>query len=377
MTIVDTHTWEQFLADYPDTHLLQTAAWGELKSEFGWQVVRLIEHTPKMTIGGQILLRPFLPGISLAYLPKGPVYDRCELRYPPPWEDFWQSADRVCRSRGAICLKVESDVWVKSTPTQENSDPDEIADLCNPQALNASTPPVGFAASPNTIQPRRTLVVNLRGEEEQILMRMKQKTRYNIRLGLKRGLVVRASSDVTQFHQLMTVTGQRDQFNVHSLDYYQRAHELFHGRGACELLFTEYEGQVLAGLMVFAQGPRAWYLYGASSNEHRDLMPTYLLQWEAMRWARQHGCLEYDLWGVPDADLEELEANFTSRSQDLWGVYRFKRGFGGDLRRAAGTWDRVYSPIPYALYRWRVQRGQPGGGTQGDAQDGSAQDGGE
>lgn len=79
-------------------------------------------------------------------------------------------------------------------------------------------------------------------------------------------------------------------------------------------------------------------------------MPTYLLQWEAMRWAASRGCEEYDLWGVPDAPEAELEENFSNRNDGLWGVYRFKRGFGGELVRSAGAWDRVYHPQLYRLY---------------------------
>jgi lipid II:glycine glycyltransferase (peptidoglycan interpeptide bridge formation enzyme) len=79
-------------------------------------------------------------------------------------------------------------------------------------------------------------------------------------------------------------------------------------------------------------------------------MPNYLLQWEAIRWAKSQGCCEYDLWGVPDVDLATLETNFTSRNDGLWGVYRFKRGFGGELKRSIGPWDRVYNPFLYRLY---------------------------
>ncbi len=115
--------------------------------------------------------------------------------------------------------------------------------------------------------------------------------------------------------------------------------------------------------MAFANGKRAWYFYGASANEHRERMPTYLLQWEAMRWARSLGCTLYDMWGVPDEDEETLEANFTTRSAGLWGVYRFKRGFGGRLTRAASPWDRVYNPFLYGFYRWWTgMRSNPGEG---------------
>ncbi len=113
---------------------------------------------------------------------------------------------------------------------------------------------------------------------------------------------------------------------------------------------AEHQGRLLAGLMVFAFGGKAWYLYGASADDGRELMPNYLLQWEAMRWAQAQGAQTYDLWGVPDEDEQTLETQFTQRSDGLWGVYRFKRGFGGRLVRVAGAWDWVYAPLQYRLY---------------------------
>ena len=206
----------------------------------------------------------------------------------------------------------------------------------------------------HNIQPSRTILVDIRGTEDEILARMKQKTRYNIRLAQKKGVTVRPWDDLPAFHQMMLVTGGRDGFGVHSLEYYERAYKLFHPTGMVELLVAEYEGRALAALMVFARGRRAWYVYGASNNEERNRMPTYLLQWEAMRWARSKGAEEYDLWGVPDEDEETLEAHFTGRSDGLWGVYRFKRGYGGELKRAAQAMDRVYNPWFYKLYLWRM-----------------------
>jgi len=204
--------------------------------------------------------------------------------------------------------------------------------------------------SPHNIQPPRTIVIDITGSEDDLLARMKQKTRYNVRLAEKKGVTVRAWDDLDGFHQMMQVTGGRDDFGVHSLDYYRRAYQLFHPTGMAELLVAEYEGQPLAALMVFARGRRAWYVYGASNDQERNRMPTYLLQWEAIRWAKVRGCEEYDLWGVPDEDEAKLEAQFESRHDGLWGVYRFKRGFGGELKRAVQAMDRVYSPLLYKLY---------------------------
>ena len=183
---------------------------------------------------------------------------------------------------------------------------------------------------------------------------MKQKTRYNIRLAERKEIEVRRGTleDIPVFNGLMQITGDRNEFGVHEPAYYRTAFQIFAPQHAA-LLLAEYKGRPLAGIMVFATGEKAAYLYGASSNEERQRMPTYLLQWEAMRWAKGQGCTEYDLWGVPDYPEETLEAEFTERNEDLWGVYRFKRGFGGRLRRTVGPADRVYNRLLYRFYRWR------------------------
>ncbi len=323
--------WEAFMAKYPQAHLLQTAAWGGLKSAFGWRVARVCHGAT----GAQVLFRPLRLGLTLAYLPKGPV--------GPDWPGLWPEVDALCRRRHAVFLKVEPDLWEGDLSAQD---------------LAARLP--GFLPSPHAIQPPRTIVVDLRGSEDEVLARMKQKTRYNIHLAEKKDVTVSAAGDVASFSRMMAVTGQRDGFGVHSLAYYRSAYDAFAPSGDCALLIAEYQGQPLAGLMVFRRGERAWYLYGASTDLERNRMPAYLLQWEAMRWARAHGCSQYDLWGVPDAGLDALESQFETRHDGLWGVYRFKRGFGGELRRAPGAWDRVYQPLLYRLYRlWLARR--PGG----------------
>jgi lipid II:glycine glycyltransferase (peptidoglycan interpeptide bridge formation enzyme) len=168
-------------------------------------------------------------------------------------------------------------------------------------------------------------------------------------------VVVRETNDIDVFYDLMRITGERDEFGVHRKEYYQRVLELFQPRGNVALFFAEHEAQPLAGLIVLSNGKRSWYFYGASSNRKRQLMPTYILQWKAMQWAKAQGCVQYDLWGVPDESHDVLEANFINRSDNLWGVYRFKRGFGGELRRSFSSWDRVYNPFLYHLYSWRVR----------------------
>jgi peptidoglycan pentaglycine glycine transferase (the first glycine) len=341
MPEVNLTDWNNFLTNHPDAHILQTGEWGELKSAFGWEPVRLIlpsrtgaplllaARTVDDGLGAQILFRRLPLGLTLAYLPKPVGSDQMSVFS----DQFWVEVDAVCKKHRAVFLKVEFDIWDIDT---------------------VDTSHVALRTSAHNIQPPRTIVVDLRGTEDDILARMKQKTRYNIRLAAKKGVTVRPWDDLPVFHQMMLVTGGRDGFGVHSLEYYQRAYELFHPTGMAELLVAEYEGIPLAALMVFTHGKRAWYVYGASNDRERNRMPTYLLQWEAMRWARSKGAEEYDLWGVPDADEETLEAHFTERSDGLWGVYRFKRGFGGELKRAVQAIDRIYNPLFYRLYLWRM-----------------------
>jgi len=319
--------WDDFVCAHPHGHILQTAAWGQLKSAFGWRA----EPVRVGDTGALILFRSLPLGWTLAYVPRGPLVD---------WNNFSAlgdlvaALDRACRARRAICLKWEPDL------------PDSPA--CADELTS-----IGFHPSPHTVQPRRSLVIDLSGSEADVLARMKQKTRYNIGLAAKKEVTVRvaqSTADGESFIALMRLTGARDRFGVHSADYYRMAYDLFRASGQCELFLAEYRGEPLAGVMAFVLGRRAWYFYGASSDRERNRMAPYLAQWAAMRWAKDRGALAYDLWGVPDENEDVLEAEFETRHDGLWGVYRFKRGFGGRLMRTVGAWDRVYNPLLYRAY---------------------------
>ncbi|HEX5837926.1 MAG TPA: peptidoglycan bridge formation glycyltransferase FemA/FemB family protein [Anaerolineales bacterium] len=314
MPTVSLPDWTRFLTSFPNAHLLQTGEWGELKSGFGWKPVRIVNGEA----GVQILFRNVPLGFTIGYIPKA-----------NPDSTLWPEIDVACRQYRAIFLKLEPDLWKDLTP-----------DTRHPT----------LRTSPHNIQPPRTILVDIQGSDDEILARMKQKTRYNIRLAEKKGVTVRPWADLQAFHNMMLTTGGRDGFGVHSLEYYRRAYDLLHPKGKCEILVAEYGGKPLAALFVACHGNRAYYLYGASTDEERNRMPAYLVQWEAMKWAKAHGCEEYDLWGVPDEEEATLEANFEKRQDGLWGVYRFKRGFGGQLKRAAQAMDRVYNPLLYWAY---------------------------
>lgn len=335
--------WNAFVAQHPHGHLLQTTHWGALKASFGWDSQLLTLGSDEQPVAGaQVLYRRLRRGMplglagpwpSIAYLPKGPVVD---------WGDQSLVASLLslvaakARKQGAILIRIEPEVAQGKSP-----------------ALVEQLEALGFQSSPRAVQPRRTLILDISGGEGEILGRMKQKTRYNIRLAQRKGVLVRrgTSSDLSIFAQLMQETGSRNVFGVHSLAYYHQAYDSFGPDDRVALFVAEYEDQPLGAIMAFALGDTAWYFYGASSSKERRRMPSYLLQWEAIRWARGKGCARYDLWGVPDEDEEVLEDQFTNRSDGLWGVYRFKRGFGGQLVRWVGAFDLPLNRSLYGLVR--------------------------
>jgi peptidoglycan pentaglycine glycine transferase (the first glycine) len=327
----DTPAWDTFVTAHPRAHLLQLSAWGDLKSTFGWmpQYVAITDAAGHIVAGAQILFRqlPLRLG-HFAYIPYGPLVDWAN---PDQARALLDAIDLTARQHGAAFLKIE--------PGYQLEDVDFAG--------------LGFRASPQTIQPPRTITIDLRGDDDTILARMNQKTRRNIRKSIKFDIEVREGSaeDVASFNALLDETGSRADFGVHVPAYYQRAYELFVPTGHAALLMGSYDGLDLAGIMVFALGAWAWYFYGASSRQEQQRMASYGVQWAGIQWAKAHGATTYDMYGVPDADPDTLEAQFQDRTDGLWGVYRFKRGWGGDVIRGAGAWDRVYNPVLYAAYR--------------------------
>ncbi|MCP4168314.1 MAG: peptidoglycan bridge formation glycyltransferase FemA/FemB family protein [Chloroflexi bacterium] len=325
----DDTAWDAFVLQHPAAHPLQLSAWGKLKSEFGWEAMQIAQiENGYILAGAQVLFRKLprfgiLP-VRIAYIPKGPLVD---------WRDSSQvqalfgGLNSYCRKQGALLLKIEPEL-------RENAAIEE-------QLLGA-----GFQPSSRDIQPQTTVWLDLAADEDTLLARMKQKWRYNVRLAARKGVTVRegAAADLATFAKLMETTGQRNEFGVHAAAYYRRFWELFSQEGNAVLLIAEHEQQMLAALMVATAGNKAYYLYGASSNVRRNLMPGHVLQWETMRWAKTRGCIAYDLWGVPDEVGLDAEAEIPDPPIGLWGVWRFKRGFGGEVVRYTGAWDKTYLP---------------------------------
>lgn len=328
MAILTKEEWQNFCKENPEHSLLQDAEWGDLKSGFGWTPA-YVRHE---RAGAMVLFRALPAGLKIAYIPRGP--------FGTGFEGLWPEIHALCRKQHALFLRVEPDYW-RHTP-----EADELERTME-----------GFIPSFATVQPPRTIVIPLDGTEDEILARMNQKTRYNIRLSQKKDLTVTESTDAAVFHKLMEQTGSRDAFGVHSEAYYRRCLECFSEGKKGRILLVSYQGKPLSALMLFIEGKRGYYLYGASSNEERNRMPNHLAQWTAIRICREAGCTEYDLWGIPDEEEDILEAQFADRHDGLWPVYRFKRGFGGNVLRTMGSFDYVYNRVLYSAVKFAdVQR---------------------
>ncbi len=302
--------WDAMCRSFRVSHLLQSYGWGEVKRTSGWFPRRLVAYDGSKPVACIQVLFKGRPPVRFAYVPKGPVTD--ESVYLPL---VLSALEPYCRSEGACVL--HADLPFPGPPPQL---------------------PPGWTCT-RCIQPQATLVVELMDPEE-VLARMRPKTRYNLRLAMKKGVKVTARQDkgaVEAFYFLLEETAKRDSFGIHPLTYYMEFWKQFILRDMAVLLLAEVEGRELGGVVAARWGADAYYLYGASASYGRELMASYLLQWEAMRWAHGKGCRNYDLWGVPsDASPNLTEAEIERRrlkEGGLWGVYRFKSGFGGKVVR--------------------------------------------
>ncbi len=326
--------WDSQIALLPNSHLLQSWAWGEFKSRSGWQAQRLGWAGANGPAAAQVLRRTGLRVLRVLYAPKGPLLDWQNAALRAQVLDALQT---LARRERAIFIKIDPDVVI-SSGLPEAEQPDAAG-----QDLQAELARRGWMFSRDQIQFRNTVCLGLAPSEEALLAGMKQKTRYNVRLAERKGVQVRRGgpADVDLLYRMYAETSVRDGFAIRSLDYYRDAWGRFMAAGLAQPFVAEVDGEPVGALVIFRFGRTAWYQYGMSRDAHRDKMPNHLLQWHAIRWAKAQGCATYDFWGAPN-DFEE--------SDPLWGVWRFKEGFGGRLVRHIGAWDYAPSPVLYRLY---------------------------
>ena len=311
--------WDAWLGSVPGAgHILQSHEWGEFKRRLGWRPVRVVLERSGEVVGlGQFLAYNTapVPGVLL-YCPKGPWL---------PWDEeeairaFFEGVQTVARRIGAHTVKIEPEV------------------LEQQKDIKALLDRLGFYKARYDLNIKSTLVVDLKASEEDLLARMKSRTRYNVRLAARKGVEVvepEFEKGFEIFYKWMNATSERKQGYVlrRPLGYLRSVMRAMRDAGQGYLFFAEHEGTPLAGMYVFTFGEKYWYMYGASSDKKRNLKANYVLQWEVMRWAKERGLTHYDMVGVPKPeDLDE--------SSSLWGVYKFKEGFGGELVDTIGCYD--------------------------------------
>ena len=371
-------SWNELISKLPNPHFLQTYEWGQVKAKYGWSPLYavwdadgkwIVENDPSqlstfhapvaaaLILKRQILRNGFAARLSILYTPKGPLLDWTNESLRNRVLNDLQS---LAKRQGAIFLKMDPDVVLGTgIPNSENDALDNGG-----QAVVSELKRRGWGYSSDQIQFKNTVLVDLNASEEEILARMKQKARYNIRLAEKKGVSVRVGmkEDLPMLYKMYAETSVRDGFVIRDEGYYKTVWETFMSKTNSpisnspvsnlqspftEPLIAEVNDEPVAAIFVFYFAGRAYYVYGMSSAVHREKMPTYLLQWEAMKRAKAKGCNFYDLWGAPDVFDE---------SDSLWRVYRFKEGLGGKVVHTLGAWDFAPNPLWYKMYSEIIPR---------------------
>lgn len=336
--------WNDLIIGLPNSHVLQTTEWAEVKSEVGWISHPLTWKNDKgeITAAANILVRTMQPlgvgrKMAIGYIPRGPMLDWSDANLR---QKVFKDIEQFTRERGLIFLKIDPDLESgRGIPGDESAQENPLGKLVTDEIVQRK-----WRYSVEQIQFKNTAVLDLTGTEEDWLKRMKQKARYNLRLAQRSGVSIRLANDdeLPALYHLYAQTAARDHFIIREEDYYLGVWRRFINAGMADALIAEVEGQLVAGVLLFHFGKRAFYLYGMSSPLYREKMPNNLLQWEAMRLARSKGCDVYDLWGAPDVFNE---------SDSMFGVFRFKEGLGATVIRTVGAWDFPVKPVLYFIYQ--------------------------
>ena len=333
--------WDQLLLQFPDAHILQTSQWAEAKKQNGWtSMYYQIGSNPQTPEGLALILRRQISFVGLKftvlYAPKGPVLH---------WDDqssvsrMLDALQDICRKEKAVFIKIDPDVLLGTViPGTEVEVP-----AAQGLELQAELTRRGWQYSQDQIQFHNSGLLDLGKSEDDLLAAMKQKTRYNIRLAARKGVRVRQGevSELPMLYKMYAATAVRDGFVIRHEDYYLKTWRGFIEADMAKILIAEVESQPIAALILFHFNGTARYMFGMSTESSRDLMPNYLLQWEAIRLAKQLGCHTYDMWGAPEVFDE---------SDSMWGVFRFKEGFNGTVTRTLGAWDYTTRPWLYRRY---------------------------
>ncbi|OHD22073.1 MAG: hypothetical protein A2Y38_12505 [Spirochaetes bacterium GWB1_59_5] len=348
---------------------LQSKFWADFKALAGWTFARYEIAVEDSGDGGRfiapfalsVLERSLGASLRFAYVPHGP--ELCSAvalgasLTPGDRETLLKAVAEQLRSRvSRACLFIRFDpAWYEAEAMTSDIEAGEefSADAVFDSGNQGSEPPRPAFSKPfikaSDVQPPDSVVLAIDRTDDELMAGMKPKWRYNIRLAAKKGVIVASegAESLGEFYALYETTAARDHIAIHPRSYYERLFALEAANTAeprpdIRLWVARFEGKALAAIVTVFYGREATYLYGASGDEHRNLMPAYALQWAAIGAAREFGCSSYDFYGIPPIDDPD---------HAMAGLYRFKTGFGGEIRHYSGAWDFVLLPATYAAFR--------------------------
>ncbi len=323
--------YDHFVEQSEKGNFTQTFEWGKIKEKTGWQAIRLLIQEEGVDVGAISVLKRRIPktGRCIFYAPRGPV---------APINDFkvmsylFDQIRQLAEKHNAIFLKIDPDV-----PKEEKS----YIEFFRSQGFV----PVGKDDGFEGTQPKFVFRLDIRPDIDELFANLHSKTRYNIRYARKKGVTVRhmnGKGELRDFYKILKETAERDGFLIRGYEYFSWIYDAMADSGKAVFYMAEYEGKPIAGTLATYCGDKCWYLYGASSNRHRKVMPNYLLQWTMIEEAKERGCAVYDFRGV-SGDISE--------DNPLYGLYRFKKGFNGTFTEYMGEYDMDYSPGWAKAYR--------------------------
>ena len=322
----DKQEYTQFLEGHERCNFQQSLEWAKVKTSWKTEVI-LAEDSNNKIIGSLLVWIRKIPIFGyIMYSPRGPI---CDIHNMEVLKQLTDGAKELAKKYKAIVLRIEPDIVSSDI---------EFKKIMLDLGYSIKDDAKNFR---DEIQPRYVFRLNTKGKtEDEIFKGFHQKTRYNVRLATKKGVTVKDGTreDLKDFHKIMITTGKRDGFIIRPLEYFEKMYDEL-GREHMKILMAYYDGQPISGVIPIMYGNKTWYLYGASSNEHRNLMPNYLLQWEMIKIALERKSDIYDFRGVPGIP------------DDSNGLYRFKKGFGAEYTEFVGEVYMAYKPIRYQLYK--------------------------
>lgn len=344
------------------TVLQQTAFWAKVKQAHGYDTRAFDMHvkTAKQYRDDMlVVIRDIGDHAVMAYVPYGPTFN-------PGQDSEGQYLETLSESLRPFlpdnCMFIRYDLTWRSPWMDDKNRYDENSQYMGPPEprvrelrMNINTQKWRLRKAPTDILPAHTVFVDIRQDKNMLLQRMKPKTRYNIRLAKRKGVSVNTvdHEKLPLWYDMYTATTRRNGIISKDIDYFRsviNATKTKHtAKAGIHLLMAEVGDKPLAGMFLAISGKRATYLYGASSKENRNFMGTYALQWKAMKLANKAGCKEYDMFGVAPAPVP---------SHPMYGLYRFKTGFGGYMYHRQGCWDYPLNEKQYDVYRAVELNGQ-------------------